>query len=41
MKKLEHIRSIDKSRIISKIGSISEEIMEEIKIALLKTCDFY
>jgi mRNA-degrading endonuclease toxin of MazEF toxin-antitoxin module len=39
--KLEHIRSIDKSRIIGKIGSASEEIMHDIKVALLKTCDFY
>ena len=39
--KVEHIRSIDKKRIVKKIGSADNNIMLEIKNALLKTCDYY
>lgn len=39
--KVEHIRSIDKKRIVKIIGNVSEELMEEIKLSLLKTCDYY
>ena len=39
--KVEHIRSIDKKRIVKIVGTVNESIMQEIKLALLKTCDYY
>jgi len=39
--KVEHIRSIDKTRIIKKIGYVSDSVLSKIGFALQNVCDFY
>ncbi len=39
--KVERIRSVDKKRIVKLVGIVNESIMQEIKQAFLKTCDYY
>lgn len=39
--KTEQIRAIDIQRISSVVDSVNREVMNEIGIALQKTCDFY
>ncbi|MFT4261392.1 MAG: type II toxin-antitoxin system PemK/MazF family toxin [Candidatus Woesearchaeota archaeon] len=39
--KVEHIRSIDKKRIKKHVGKVNEDILDKVKTAFLKTCDYY
>lgn len=39
--KVEHIRSIDKKRIVKVLGKVSQDIMKRIGISLQHTTDFW